>query len=102
MEGDEGLGELLDLSMGAWKCAVLKSAMELDLFTKLSKIPKTKGAKLINLLGFTIRVPLDFLDALVGLNLLSREGIGEDSLYSNSPSVEKFLNEDRPETNIKC
>lgn len=38
----------------------------------------------------------DFLDALVGLGFLEREGVLETALYSNSRDTDHFLDKNKP------
>ncbi|WP_066941489.1 methyltransferase [Microtetraspora fusca] len=67
------------------------TAAELGVFTSLSERPATAeelGARL----GLHPRGTRDFLDALVALDMLEREG----GVYRNTPIAEHYLNEDRP------
>lgn len=82
---------LLQIGMGFWASKTLLSAVELGVFTHLAKGP-LDAAELSGALGLHPRSALDFLDALVALNLLAREG----STYRNLPDTGLFLDKARP------
>ncbi|SAL42798.1 methyltransferase [Caballeronia telluris] len=82
---------LLQIGMGFWASKTLLSAVELGVFTQLAKGP-LDAAALSGALGLHPRSALDFLDALVALNLLAREG----STYSNLPDTGLFLDKAKP------
>ncbi|MDR5750539.1 MULTISPECIES: methyltransferase [unclassified Caballeronia] len=82
---------LLQIGMGFWASKTLLSAVELGVFTQLAKGP-LDAAELCGTLGLHPRSALDFLDALVALNLLAREG----STYSNLPDTGLFLDKAKP------
>ncbi|GAB3153506.1 methyltransferase [Microbispora hainanensis] len=67
------------------------TAAELGVFTSLSAAPGT-AAELGERLGLHPRGTADFLDALVALGMLEREG----DAYRNTPIAEHYLNADRP------
>ncbi|HYC03112.1 MAG TPA: methyltransferase [Azospirillaceae bacterium] len=77
---------ILQLGFGFWASKALLSAVELGLFTELAKGPD-------DLQGLTMRLGLhprsarDFLDALVALGVLTREG----GRYANSPAAALYL-----------
>ena len=64
----------------------LRSAIELGVFTELAKGPEAFAA-LGGRLGLHPRSALDFLDTLVALGFLTREG----DRYANSPEADLFL-----------
>ncbi|PRX31298.1 methyltransferase family protein [Paraburkholderia sp. BL18I3N2] len=82
---------LLQLGMGFWASKTLLSAVELGVFSRLATGPQD-AAQLAEALELHPRPALDFLDALVALNLLERE----DGKYSNTPDAEFFLDAAKP------
>ncbi|MEI6000002.1 methyltransferase [Paraburkholderia bengalensis] len=82
---------LLQLGMGFWASKTLLSAVELGVFSCLATGPRDAAA-LTEALGLHPRSALDFLDALVALNLLERE----DGKYRNTPDAELFLDVAKP------
>ncbi len=77
---------IMQLGLGFWGSKTLLSAIELGVFTELSAAPLSTQ-ELINRLGLHPRSVRDFLDALVALGMLHREG----DLYSNTAETEQFL-----------
>jgi ubiquinone/menaquinone biosynthesis C-methylase UbiE len=86
---------ILQVGMGFWASKALLSAVELGLFTELSGGPKT-GPELERALGLHPRATFDFLDALVALGLLGREGDGAEARYSNTPETALYLDRASP------
>ena len=86
---------ILDVGMGFWSSKALLSAVELGVFTALARGPKT-GPELQQALGLHPRATYDFLDALVALDLLDRQGNGADGLYGNTPATAAFLDRGSP------
>lgn len=82
---------LLQLGMGFWASKTLLSAVELGVFTRLASGP-CDAAELTEALGLHSRSALDFLDALVALNLLEREA----GKYRNTPEAGLFLDMTKP------
>jgi O-methyltransferase domain/Dimerisation domain len=83
--------KILQLGMGFMASKVLLSAVELGIFTKLA-IQPTDGESLSQQLGLHTRGARDFLDALVALGLLERNG----QIYSNAPEADYFLDRAKP------
>ena len=77
---------LVQLGLGFWASKTLLSAVELGVFSCLATGPRD-AAELTEALGLHPRSALDFLDALVALNLLERE----DGKYRNTPDAQLFL-----------
>ena len=75
----------------AERAKTLLSATELGLFTRLAGNP-TDGETLARQLGLHARSARDFLDALVALGFLDRNG----NVYSNSPESDLFLDRAKP------
>src|SRR5262249_2748712 len=81
---------LIQIGMGFWPAKTLLSAVELDLFTVLSD--KTLTARqLQNALELHPRGVADFLDTLVALDVLARDGEGETARYRNMEDAAHFL-----------
>ena len=86
---------ILQIGMGFMASKTLLSAVELKLFTVLGKGTMT-AAQLGDRLALHPRSLHDFLDALVALGLVAREGDGPSSRYSNTPDGAAFLDEASP------
>jgi hypothetical protein len=88
---------IMQVGMGFWASKTLLAAVKLNLFTHLSKEPMTaeqvKNKLGLNKKGLYVR---DFLDALVSMNFLEREGSGESATYRNSAETGAFLVKDTP------
>lgn len=82
---------ILQLGTGFWAPKTLLSAVELGLFTELAQGPLEAEA-LRQRLGLHERSARDFLDALVSLGMLEREG----GRYSNTPATDHFLDRNKP------
>ena len=80
-----------DLSFGLYKAAVLKAAIELEVFTRIAEGHRTLPA-LARVCGTTERGIRILLDALVFSGLLSKQH-GE---YKLSPTAESFLVKGKP------
>lgn len=81
---------ILQIGFGFWPAKTLLSAVELELFSLLADGPKT-GLELQGAMGLHARGTYDFLDTLVALGLLQRDGSGETGKYGNTPSTALFL-----------
>ena len=86
---------IMQIGMGFFASKSLLSAVELGVFTLLADGPKT-GAELERALALHPRATYDFLDTLVALNLLAREGDGPAGRYSNTPDGAVFLSKTSP------
>lgn len=86
---------IYEIAGGFRASEILLSALELGLFTELGKGPRTCG-QLLRTLGLDERVARDFLDMLVALDLLRREGDGPDAIYVNTRESARFLNGNSP------
>jgi hypothetical protein len=82
---------ILQTGLGFWASKTLLSAVELELFTKLSSKPST-GDDLRAQLGLHERAARDFFDALVALGFLKRDG----NVYSNTAETDLFLDKRKP------
>ncbi len=89
---------ILKIGSGFMACKTLLTAVKFQLFTKLASHPDQSAIALKKQLDLncTERHFYDFLDALTGLGFLSRQGILESAIYSNSPDTEFFLDKNKP------
>jgi SAM-dependent methyltransferase len=82
---------IMQIGLGFWASKTLLSAVELGLFSLLADGPR--GAEdLISTLGLQGRGARDFLDTLVALGLLERDG----GLYRNTAETDLFLDRAKP------
>jgi hypothetical protein len=88
--------QILQVGMGFWASKTLLSAVELGLFTTLASGPLT-GSQIEVALGLHPRGTHDFLDALVALGFLERDGSGPAARYGNTRETARFLNRNAPE-----
>lgn len=82
---------ILRTGLGFWNAKVLLSAVEMGVFTEVSRHPGNLQS-LQGRLGLHPRAAHDFLDALVALGFLQRQG----DIYLNAPDAEAFLVRDKP------
>ncbi len=87
---------IMQVGMGFWPSKTLLSAVELGLFTTLGSGALT-GLEIAERLGLHSRAVYDFLDGLVALGLLERDGLGGDARYRNTPETAAFLDTNRPQ-----
>lgn len=83
---------IMQLGLGFWASKTMLSAVELGVFTELAKEPLSVAA-LGERLHLHPRSARDFLDTLVSLRMLQRDGEG---LYSNTPEADTFLDRAKP------
>ncbi len=81
---------ILQTAFGFWNSKVLLTAVTFDLFTKLGQRRLT-GAQIRKELSLHPRGIADFLDALVAMKFLEREGEGPDALYFNTAATALYL-----------
>src|SRR5947207_2561577 len=86
---------ILQVGMGFWASKTLLAAIKFNLFTVLAK-GSLQGLEIKNKLGLHERSLYDFLDALVALGYLHRNGIYEKAIYSNAPETDFFLDKNKP------
>src|SRR6476620_11319976 len=82
---------ILQLGLGSLGSKTLLSAVDLGLFTQLARGPLAEG-DIAARLGLHPRSSRDFLDALVALGPLRRDG----QRYANSPEADLFLDRAKP------
>jgi hypothetical protein len=90
-EHGPGPGQIMELGLGFWASKTLLSAIELGVFTELGHGSEDYEA-LRGRLGLHERSARDFLDALVALRMLDRDG----DRYSNTVSTDAFLDRNKP------
>jgi hypothetical protein len=94
----KGLGnpsKIFETGVGFWSSKVLLTAVEFGVFTHLGDRAMT-GEALRQILKLHPRGIYDFLDALVALGFLEREGDGVLGRYRNTPDTAKFLDKAQP------
>jgi hypothetical protein len=87
--------QIMQVGMGFWASKTLLSAVELELFTNLGAESMT-GEEIGERLGLHPRGIYDFLDTLVALRLLERDGEGTDGRYRNTAATAAFLDKRNP------
>ena len=87
--------QILQVGMGFWASKTVLSAVELELFTQLGAEAMT-GAEIGERLGLHSRAVYDFLDTLVALRFLQRDGDGSDGRYRNTAETAAFLDKRSP------
>jgi O-methyltransferase domain/Dimerisation domain len=86
---------IMEVGTGFWPSKTLLSAVELDLFSHLGG-ESMSGEEVGERLALHPRAIYDFLDALVALHFLERDGQGTDGRYRNSADAAAFLDEQSP------
>lgn len=87
--------QIMQVGAGFWASKTLLSAIELELFTQLASEGLT-GEEIGQRLGLHPSHRYDFLDALLALGFLERDGSGKDARYRNTADTEAFLNKRSP------
>jgi len=83
--------KILQTGLAFWASKTLLSAVEMGLFTELAHGPERIDA-LSGRMGLHARSARDFLDALVALGFLAREG----DRYANTAETDLFLDRKKP------
>ncbi|HEX4667749.1 MAG TPA: methyltransferase [Chthoniobacterales bacterium] len=86
---------ILQTAFGFWNSKVLLSGVELGLFTTLAD-RRLAGAEIGKEIGLHPRGIADFLDALVAMRFLERDGNGPDGKYFNTPAGKLYLDRNSP------
>jgi O-methyltransferase domain/Dimerisation domain len=86
---------IMQVGMGFWASKTVLSAVELELFSKLGSDGMT-GSQIAEALELHTRAIPDFPDALVALELLDRDGEGNEALYRNTQATAVFLDKASP------
>lgn len=87
---------IMEIGTGFWASKTLLSAVELRLFTHLGEAGPLTGPEIARRIGLAPRATDDFLDALVALRFLAREGDGTDACYRNNADSAAFLDRRQP------
>jgi hypothetical protein len=82
---------VLELGLAFWGSKALLSAVELGVFSELAKNPLS-GDALAAAIGLHPRSARDFLDALVALGMLTRDG----DTYANAAATDLYLDRAKP------
>jgi precorrin-6B methylase 2 len=83
--------KILQTGLAFWPAKTLLSAIEMGVFTELARGPEA-FEPLRGRLGLHERSARDFLDTLVALGFLQRQG----DTYSNTPETDLFLDRKKP------
>jgi hypothetical protein len=86
---------IMETGLAFWASKVLLTAVEVGLFTTLGGGAMT-APQLGDALGLHPRGTYDFIDALVALKFLNRDGDGPQGRYSNTAETDAFLNKTSP------
>ena len=86
--------KIMQVGMGFWASKTLLTAVNMGLFTLLASKPMN-GMEIQEHLGLHQRSLYDFLDALVALGFLDREGLKETAIYRNSEDADFFLDRNK-------
>ncbi|MDT7650783.1 MAG: hypothetical protein QOI36_2189 [Pseudonocardiales bacterium] len=86
---------IMQVGVAFWASKTLLSAVELQLFTHLG-VDSMSGEEIRERLGLHPRGTYDFLDTLVALQFLERDGDGSDGRYRNTAETAAFLNRQSP------
>jgi len=89
---------IMQIGTGFWASKILLTAVKFQLFTKLAEEPGMSATKVKTMLNLkcTDRNVYDFLDALTTFGFLSRGGLLETAVYSNSTDTDFFLDKKKP------
>jgi hypothetical protein len=85
----------MQVGMGFWPSKALLSAVELELFSELGTDAMVAD-EIQRRLGLHERAAYDFLDTLVALRFLERDGDGAEGRYRNTPEARAFLDKRSP------
>ncbi|BDD03935.1 methyltransferase [Aureibacter tunicatorum] len=90
--------QIMQVGTGFWPSKILLTAVNFEIFTLLAEKEQLSAKPLKNKLELkcTDRHFFDFLDVLVGLGFLQREGLLESASYRNSPETDLFLDKSKP------
>jgi hypothetical protein len=86
---------IMQVGMGFWPSKTVLSAVELELFTQLGDQAMT-GEEIGERLDLHPRAIYDFLDTLVALRFLERDGDGTDGRSRNTTETAAFLDKRSP------
>jgi len=87
--------KIMQVGTGFFGAKTLLTAVNMELFTVLGK-RELSGKAIQSRLGLHSRSLYDFLDALVAMGFLKREGLKKEALYSNAEDADHFLDKNKP------
>jgi hypothetical protein len=88
--------KIMQIGMGFWASKVLLTAVQYGLFTLLAPEPLSAAQVKEKLaFGCSDRHVYDWLDTLVSLGFLQRDGLLESARYSNAPDTDLFLDKNK-------
>lgn len=87
--------KIMKVGMGFWASKILLVAVNMKLFTYLAQ-QKLSGKGIKTKLGLNGRGLYDFLDSLVAMGFLKRNGLRETAMYSNAEDTNLFLDKNKP------
>ena len=86
---------IMAIGSGYGVSKALLSAVGLGLYSRLAEGPMSL-AEITAAYRLHERPAMDWLDCLVSVNLLARDGVGPDAVYSNTPETAAFLDRAQP------
>lgn len=86
---------IMQVATGFWASKTLLAAVKFNLFTLLAD-QKLQAEEIRNQLGLHPRSLYDFLDTLVALGFLNREGVNGEAVYSDTVNTAFFLDKRKP------
>ena len=89
-------GHIMQVGMGFWPSKTVLSAVELELFTLLGSDGALTAEEVREKLALHPRGIYDFLDTLVAVHIIDRDGDGPDARYRNTPESAFFLDKTSP------
>lgn len=87
---------IMQVGLGFWASKTLLAATKLELFTLLGQDTELTADEIRQQLGIRGQAAQDFLDALVSLEFLQRNGEGVAARYKNTPETAFFLDKTQP------
>jgi len=85
---------IMQVGMGFWASKTLLTAINMELFTHLSQ-GELSGQEIKTKLGIHERSLYDFLDTLLALGFLKRDGLKETATYGNANDADLFLDKNK-------
>lgn len=86
--------KIMQIGLGFWASKTLLTAINMELFTHLAK-GEMSGENIQGKLGLHDRNLYDFLDTLVALGFLERNGLKETASYRNAEDANLFLDKNK-------
>jgi hypothetical protein len=89
---------IMQITTGFCSSKILMSAVNFGLFTILAEKKSMSARQIKSQLKFkcTDRQVFDYLDALLGMGFLQREGVLNSAVYYNSKETDLFLDKNKP------